>query len=317
MLSIVRKELADYFTGMRGLIILILVFAVSALAIHAAYYGVRGTAVETGYIFLKLYTTAEKVLPDIMSFSTVVGLFFIPVVGIALGFDAINGERSGGTLSRVLSQPVYRDEVINAKLLASIIILSTMVAAAMFIIAGVGVRIIGVPPTAEEIARLAIYFISTVIYGVFWLGLAVLFSVLFRSSGTSLLVLLAIWLFFGIFYIFMIAPGLANVMAPTASETEEALVRNAELEQMLLRFSPNYLFLEASSVLLLPLWAPLGVITLGQMAYMAFYYGGVSPLPLEQSLLTAWPHFVVLISLTAAVLAGSYVLFMKQEIRQR
>jgi ABC-2 type transport system permease protein len=315
--TIVRKELADYFTGIRGLIILILVLAVSALSIHAAYYGVRGTAVETGYIFLKLFTTVEEVLPDIMSFPTVVGLFFIPVVGIALGFDTINGERSGGTLSRLVSQPIYRDEVINAKLLANIIIMSTMLAAAMFIIAGVGVRIIGVPPTAEEIARLAIYFLSTVVYGIFWLGLSVLFSVLFRSSGTSLLVLLAIWLLFGIFYIFMIAPGIANAIVPTATETEEVLVRNAELQQALLRVSPSYLFLEASTVLLLPLWAPLGVITLGQMAYMAFYYGGVNPLPLQQSLLTAWPHFVILVSLAAATLAASYVLFMRQEIKYR
>jgi ABC-2 type transport system permease protein len=38
-----------------------------------------------------------------------------------LGFDAINSERTGGTISRILSQPVYRDSVINGKFLAGVI----------------------------------------------------------------------------------------------------------------------------------------------------------------------------------------------------
>ena len=313
MITIVRKELADYVAGIRGLIIPLLVFAISGMALHAAYYGIGGAAAQTGYIFMKLFTTSEQVtgnLSGILNFHTIIGLFFIPIVGISLGFDTINSERSNGTMSRLLSQPVYRDEVINAKLLSGILILATMMATTMLIIGGAGLRIIGIPPMPEELTRLVIYFALAVIYGVFWLGLAVLSSVLFRRPSTSLLVTLGFWLFFSIFYIFLIAPAVSNAIAPTASQTTEALARNAELETTLLRVSPSYLFLEASSTLLLPLVRTLGIITTGQMAYMA-----INPLSLPQSLLIASPHFVAIFGLAAVVLAVSYILFMKQEIR--
>ena len=38
-----------------------------------------------------------------------------PLLGIAFAFDAVNGERSNGTLPRLISQPIYRDDIINGK----------------------------------------------------------------------------------------------------------------------------------------------------------------------------------------------------------
>jgi len=314
MISIVRKELSDFVTGVRGIILPVMVVVVAAMAIYAAYTGITGSALATGYVFMKLFTTSISTLgttiSQIMNFHTIIGLFFLPIVGISLGFNAVNSERFSGTMSRILSQPIYRDQVINAKVLSGILILATMMAATMFLIAGAGLRIIGIPPAAEELSRLAIYFIFAVIYGIFWLGLSVLFSVLFRRPSTSLLVVLSFWLFFSIFYIFLIAPAIANAVAPADAQIVDAATRNADVQTALLRISPSYLFLEASSVLLLPLVRTLGVINTGQMAYMA-----VNPLSLQQSMLIAIPHFIALVGLAAVVLGLSYVLFMKQEIR--
>jgi len=309
MITILRKELADYFTSIRGVIALLLVFAISAMALHAAFLGIRGET-ETEFVFLRLFTTPEKAIPALLNFPTIMALFFIPFIGIALGFDAINSERTSGTLSRVLSQPVFRDNVINAKFLASIFTLSIMATTSMLLISGYGLRIIGVPPTSEEFIRLFIYLVSIIIYGAFWLGLAILFSVLFRWVGTSLLTSLAMWLFFGLFYIFMLAPVIANALAPTADGTTAELIRNAELQSILLRVSPNYLFLESSTVLLLPLVRTLGIVTIGEAVYMI-----PNPLSLGQSLLLMWPHLTILIGLTAICFAISYVVFMRQEIR--
>jgi len=309
MITILRKELADYFTSIRGVIALLLVFAISAMALHAAFLGIRGET-ETEFVFLRLFTTPEKAIPALLNFPTIMALFFIPFIGIALGFDAINSERTSGTLSRVLSQPVFRDNVINAKFLASIFTLSIMATTSMLLISGYGLRIIGVPPTSEEFIRLFIYLVSIIIYGAFWLGLAILFSVLFRWVGTSLLTSLAMWLFFGLFYIFMLAPVIANALAPATDGTTAELIRNAELQSILLRVSPNYLFLESSTVLLLPLVRTLGIVTIGEAVYMI-----PNPLSLGQSLLLMWPHLTILIGLTAICFAISYVVFMRQEIR--
>ena len=62
MFTIFRKELADFFTSIRGIVVLILVFAISALALHAAYAGIRGET-ETEFVFLRLFTTSEQAIP--------------------------------------------------------------------------------------------------------------------------------------------------------------------------------------------------------------------------------------------------------------
>jgi ABC-2 type transport system permease protein len=87
-------------------------------------------------------------------------------------------------------------------------------------------------------------------------------------------------------------------------------IHNAQVNQLLLRFSPNYLFLESSTVLLLPLVRTLAVYTTAEATYMM-----PNPLSLGQSLLLVWPHLTILISLTAICFAISYVVFMRQEIR--
>ena len=41
----------------------------------------------------------------------------MPLIAIGLGFDAINGEHNRRTLSRILSQPIYRDALLFGKFL--------------------------------------------------------------------------------------------------------------------------------------------------------------------------------------------------------
>ncbi len=306
MVAIVRKELADYFTSIRVAILFILVFFISAAGIFSANEGMRGANLPDGFIFLGLFTTSGNIIPSLAGLIALL----IPIIGLMLGFDAINSERSGGTLSRILSQPVFRDSVINGKFLAGMVTLTIMVTTIMLLMAGYGLRMIGVPPTADEIIRLFIYIVFTIIYGGFWMGLAMLFSVVFRRISTSLLASIGIWLFFSIF-IFLVAPAIANALAPTGNGSEAELIRNAEMTQMLLRLSPNTLFSEAATALLLPVViGSLGVITAGQVAYML-----PNPLSLGQSLILVWPHLTSLVGLSAVCFAISYIIFMKQEIR--
>lgn len=315
MLTIFRKELADYFISIRIFILFLLVILASAGGIYAANQGISGAVTETGFVFLKLFTTSGETIPSLVTFTAL----FVPIIGIALGFDAINSERSGGTLSRILSQPIYRDNVINGKFLAGIVTLSIMMAVTLLIVSGFGLgfRLVASPivatlnpvlgwnlwtpiavppPIPEEVFRLFLYLALTIIYGAFWMGLAILFSVLFRRIATSLLSSLALWLFFSFFYISLIVPAIA---------------KTTEMTLMLLRFSPNTLFQEATMVLLLPRWRGAGLLTAGEeLAYML-----PNPLSLGQSMLIVWPQLTALVSLTAVCFAISYMLFMKQEIR--
>ena len=307
MRAIFHKEIADYFTSIRFIVLFILIFFAAAGGLFATHQGIRNANPPEGFVFLGLFTTSGEVMPSLVFFLSIL----VPIIGIALGFDAINSERTGGTLSRILSQPIYRDSVINGKFLAGIVTLSIMIGTTVLLVSGYGLRMIGVPPTAGEIIRLFLYLFLTIVYGAFWLGLAILFSVLLRRVAASLLISFAVWLFFS-FFMLMIAPTIASAFAPVSDASSQAeMIRNAEIRQIVMLFSPNTLFSQATTALLIPVAVgSLGVITPSQVAYML-----PNPLSLGQSLVLIWPHLTSLISLSAVCFAVSYVLFMRQEIR--
>jgi ABC-2 type transport system permease protein len=299
MVAIIRKELADYFNSVRFFVLFLLVLATSGYGLFAAYNGIRETLTESGavtgsgFVFITLFTSGQGVFT-----LTFFIMLLVPIIGIALGFDAINSERSGGTLSRLLSQPVYRDSVINGKFLAGIVTLSIMVVTTLLLVSGYGLRMIGVPPTAEEIIRLFIYLVLIIIYGAFWMGLAMLFSIVTRKVAVSLLVTIAIWLV--IFLWTLMGPVFTTMIS-----------QSVEGQLTLLRISPLFLFSEATTVLLVPAYR-LGFMT---MSATELSYVIPNPVGLGQSLVTIWPHLVSLVSLSVICFAISYVLFMRQEIR--
>jgi ABC-2 type transport system permease protein len=81
--------------------------------------------------------------------------------------------------------------------------------------------------------------------------------------------------------------------------------------QALERLSPTHLFAEAIIAVLSPTTRALGPIFLEQLE------GAVmgTPLPLDQSLLLAWPQTVGLLAATTLLFTIGYVLFQRQEVR--
>ncbi len=314
MIAIIRKELADYFNSVRFLVLFLLLLVAGGGGLYAASHGIRTALQESdavtqgGFIFLALFTSSWGGIPVF----TMIIAIIIPITGIVLGFDAINSERSGGTLSRLLAQPVYRDSVINGKFLAGIISMSLMVGTTLLLVAGFGLRMIGVPPTSDEIIRLFIYGLLTVVYGAFWMGLAMLFSVIFRRAAGSLLIPIVIFLIIYFFWVFLgFGQAIANAVAPISAESDIATqIQQAGMQQTIRSLSPSFLFQEAYLVLLIPIWKGIGAITYSDLSYML-----ANPLSLGQSLLAIWPHIVSLVSLSAICFGISYIIFMKQEIR--
>lgn len=290
MLAIIRKELADSFNSVRFMILFLLVLALSALALYSAYQGIRGSGTG-GFLFLRLYTTpptgVESEFAYFLNYVNCIPLIFVPLVGILLGFDAINKERISGTLSRIISQPVYRDSVINGKFLANMFILAVMMVTSILLIGGYGLRMIGIPPSGEEIMRLFIYLVNILIFGAFWIALSMLFSVVFRNLATSIIFSLVLWLFFS-FGIYYIGKSMNDINV--------------------LNYSPNWIFGRASSLILYPVARALWTTSTDT-------YTLLNPLSLGQSLTLLWPYMVGLISLSAVCFAISYIAFMKQEIR--
>lgn len=311
LMAVFWKELADHFNSRRFIILSLLVYLAGVATIYVAAQNIRsGVTEDTQFIFLRLFIVSGENLP--FSFPFFLSLF-IPIVGIALGFDAVNSERTSGNLSRILSQPLYRDSVINGKFLAGLVTLSILVVSIVVLVAGMGLRMIGVPPTAEEILRLFAFIFVSIIYGAFWMSLAVLFSVFFSRMATSALASIALWIFLFLF-MSMLAGVIAGAIVPIDENSSvDLIVRNDEIYRMISRISPNTLYGETVQALLMP---ELGH-TSPTLMLVSIYTAGMipTPLPLGQSLLIIWPQLTTLIALTALCFAGSYIRFMREEIR--
>jgi len=312
MFTVFRKEIADHFNSTRFLILFCLVICVALLTTYMVGMNLRseltgGTKIE--YLFLMLFTTGGQ----FFSLTNFIA-FFGPLIGIIMGFDAINRERNSGTLSKILSQPVYRDAIINGKFLAGIVTILIMFVSLTLLLSGLGLVMIGVVPSGEEVARLVLYMLISIVYVGFWLGLAILFSILFRSIGTSALAGVALWILVSFFVGF--GSGLiADVIAPVEEGNPKQALQNQRIAEAIRKVSPVNLYSDATSTIMRPhLKTTKSNVMLGPMEMISMSRFN-RPLPLTQSVLVVAPYLTSLLALTAVCFGFSYLIFMRQEIR--
>ena len=168
--------------------------------------------------------------------------FLAPLLGIMFGFDAVSGERSQGTLPRLLSQPIHRDEVILGK----------------FGGADRGhdhahrPRVVRVrdrdlqarrgayPHRDISSGRLAGF---TIIYVGFWQALATLCSVPAKRASTSAMIPLGVWLVLTLFGSFIFG-AVASVLSPRDG-SDAAEIAYQQTAQTVSQLSPVTLFQNA------------------------------------------------------------------------
>jgi ABC-2 type transport system permease protein len=308
---IVNKEISDHIRSWRFNILIVII----VLTCFGSLYGsltniskVTDVKVNNGsFLFLNLFTLSDGTLPSFIVFISFLG----PLLGISLGFDAINSEQNRGTLSRIMSQPIHRDYLLNAKFLAALIVIGIMFFAIGFLVMGLGILTIGIPPTEEEFLRIVFFILISILYVAFWLNLSILLSIQFRQTATSALACIAIWLFFSVFYPLIVnLISKANLPAETASPQQ--IINYQKFILNLLRLEPSRLFNEATTTLLMPSVRSLGPLSMEQVH-------GTIPglLPLGQSIMIVWPQLTGLLAATVVCFALSYVSFMRKEIRSR
>ncbi len=307
--ALYRKEMADHIRSKRFLIVLCLILLTSCASVYGAVSVLSdAVASDPDYIFLKLFTLSGNSIPSFTSFIALLG----PFVGLTLGFDAINSERSEGTLNRLVSQPIYRDCIINGKFLAGATVIFLMVFSMGLVIGAVGLLTVGIPPTVDEVGRVVALLFFTSVYICFWLALSILFSVLCRHAATSAMIVIALWIFFALF-MSLVVNIVTNALYPSDQvSTVGQVLDYYECQLALNRLSPYYLYSEAISTIMDPTVRSMNVILPQQLS------GAISGyLSAGQSLLLVWPHLVGLLALTAVVFALSYISFMRREIRSR
>src|SRR5439155_7322103 len=286
---VAAKEFADHLASVRLYVLFVVLGAAALIPMYFAAERIRSLANEASgaqAIFLALFWLS----PQGLSLLTVDQFVQIaaPLLGLGFAFDAINGERHEGTLPRLLSQPIHRDDVINGKFAAGLAAISTALFAVVLVISGVGLLRLGIVPASSEIIRVALWLLTTILYVAFWLAFGLLLSVVIRRAATSALVAFVTWLFvalpfFGPFLISFIS----GVLAPD----------DPNARHLIGQVLPSTLYSDISSVILNPtVQTTSRAVTTSQYLQAQSFFPD-SALSVTQSLILIWPPIVVLFGL--------------------
>ena len=313
--AVLKKELRDHFGSNRFVILFALIAMVSLITSYMAGVHMKenleGLA-STRFPFLQLFS-----IPGALFSMVQFVAFFGPLIGLVLGFDSINREKANGTLIKVISQPIYRDAVINGKFLAGVVTIAIMLLSIVLVISSIALILVGLVPSIEEIWRLLLYLVISIFYVSLWLGVSILFSISFRSIATSALASVALWIFLS-FFITIGADLVANSIVPVEKKGQtspEVLIKNMRVKEGVSLISPMVLYSEATKTIIDPMRKTTrSLILMGPMEeVLASRFQ--NPLSLGQSMLVVFPHITALIAITLICFAISYLIFMMQEIR--
>ncbi len=338
--TVCKKELGDQLGSKRYIMLFILVIALSTLS---AYQGSSFIRNNSNASFMSIFSGSET------GFSFVsLMIYFGPIIGLALGFDAINKERSTGSLSVLLSQPIFRDSVLNGKFLAGVTALALLGGSTIGIMVGLAIPLLGFGPTLADIARISFFALFTILYLSFWLALSLLFSTAIKKTTSSVLAAISTWLAFA-FVIAIVASLVANAVSPVSAPTGFTVITipgnqtlpggptggnfgnqtqfvppsqnetsaftqqyqsRSTIESTIQSISPAYLYSEAASTIL---GTPSGSTSLG-------FISGASGSPFRslgtsQSIYSCWPQVTAIAVGMVACFVAAYMLFLRREIR--
>jgi ABC-2 type transport system permease protein len=318
-LTIAEKELRDQVGSRRFLIIFGFMVLLSVLA---AYQGSDYIKNNTDASFVYIFSGTR------MSFSFIqIMVMFGPILGMAFGFDAINKERTTGTLSMLLGQPIYRDSVINGKFIAGAVSLATLGIGTIAITTGLAIPMLGYGPSLTEVLKIGTLSLLTVLYLVFWLSLGTLFSVVAKKTSTSILFSIATWMFFSII-LSILASAIVNVLVPLNADmfitgdstggnnnggptrfqmTEEfrdTMMKREEINQLILKVSPTELYQNTAGAIL----GTNRGFNIGSQEFQRTQTMG-------EALVNNWANIATLAVGLVVCFAASYMLFLRTEIR--
>lgn len=305
----INKEVQDHVRSWKFIVLLALILLTCCASAYSSISKIlenSNVPLKDGeLLFLKIFTLSDGALPSFYIFISFLG----PLLGIALGFDAINSEYSNRTIGRILAQPVYRDVLINSKVIAAMVVIGVLFTSLTTLILGIAILVTGQAPGFIEIFRILSFLLVAWFYVAFWLNLSVFFSIRFSQTATSALTSISIWLFFLVFYP-LIVNLVAQGLSPSAYASEREVLSYQHFILGIMRLAPSQLFMDATTALLNPQVRSLGPLTMEQVQ-------GAMPgnLPFWESVKIVWAQITGLVASSALCFVCSYYFFMRKEVR--
>jgi ABC-2 type transport system permease protein len=189
------KEFKDYLSSRRFLLIfaVLLLMSIAAIIAGVTSYNAQLATYNTevsrpassatgGFVFQPSFPSMMLIFESFsVSFVTVGWL-----LAIAIGFDLISKEKESGSLKLLLARPIFRDSIINGKILGSTAIMIVALGAT-FLVAVALLLFQGIIPKGDDLTRLLTFFVMLVLFSLTFLSVAIAASALAKNSTLAIL----------------------------------------------------------------------------------------------------------------------------------
>lgn len=243
-LSIARKEFTDAITSKRLWLIAGIFLLFSIASTYATSFG-----------FKMRVGQATRQMVQIASTIASTTAYIAPLLGIALAFDAISGERERGTLRILLSRPIYREDVINGKIISALAIIGLTMTVSSLTSVSVSILLHNVAVTLDDIMRICLFIVFSIVLSFAYYAFSLFISTFSNKSSHSLIISIGVWIFFtfilsiisSLVAFAVLGPPPARVIAvfnETQRQVPEEYLsymrRVAEISSIIRAFSINY-----------------------------------------------------------------------------
>jgi len=148
---------------------------------------------------------------------SVIFIWFFSLISILIAYDCVVREREDGTLKLMFASSLSKLEFYISKILASMLSVSFVLLVVLLAITAIFLFTPWIEFNLPTGAALLLFFVLGLLYSIFWIAVATLCSILFRSSAQSLVASLAVWILF----LIVIPTSVKTVIGNTDFEKEK------------------------------------------------------------------------------------------------
>lgn len=209
MITIAKKEFGDILSNKIVIITVSIFLILAILNIYDIYNGLKAN------IIINFYGAINgSVLFALIGYGS--------ILGVIIGVTSISNERRTNALSVLVSKPLYRDTIINGKLIGSLCALTCIFGFVMAIYTLALLLICGNTVTSimpDYMLRLPVVLAIAVIYVMIFLSIAMFVSIMVKDYAVSVIMSVTIWSLLLFIQNITFASGIAALIPGSNSNT--------------------------------------------------------------------------------------------------
>jgi len=232
---------------------------------------------------------------------------FLPILGLALGFDSVVREKNSKSLNTLLTHPVFRDNIISGKILGGFGALTLVIFVSVVASIGTLLMLTGINVGISELNRILVFSLLTFLYLSGFFAFSLLISIFSESSERSFISGLVVWINLVLIFGAIVTAAssiITGELIVDLGHNEEAMTLSEDLQKL----SPASYYAEA--------------VTGVRLSYGSF---GISSgketngifdmrVGLGTWLSDYWTNLVVLAGIPVLMFIISYVMFLRRDI---